>query len=59
MLDDLLTIASRHRALEEVLRWSLALTPPRLILSVAVRDKYPHDMVLPYAERVYLVYDTT
>lgn len=59
MLDDLLAIASRHRTLEEVVRWSLALAPPRLIARVVIQDEYTHDVVLPYADGVYLVYDTT
>jgi hypothetical protein len=59
MHDDLLAIASRHRTLEEVVRWSLVLTPPRLIARVVIQDEYTHDVVLPYADGVYLVYDTT
>jgi hypothetical protein len=59
MLDDLLTVASRHRTLEEVVRWSLALAPPRLISRVVIQDEYTHDVVLTYGEGVYLVYDTT
>jgi hypothetical protein len=56
---DLLAMASRHKTLEEVVRWSLALTPRRIISSVVVQDEYTHDVVLPYSEGVYLVYDTT
>ncbi len=59
MLDDLLSVASRHRTLEEVVRWSLALVPPRMIARVVIQDEYTHDVVLPYDEGVYLVYDTT
>ncbi len=59
MLDDLLTVASRHQTLEEVVRWSLALTPPRLISRVVIQDEYTHDVVLTYGEGVYLVYDAT
>ncbi|MEP7123791.1 MAG: hypothetical protein ABJE95_22875 [Byssovorax sp.] len=59
MHDDLLTLASRHRTLEEVVRWSLALAPPRLIVRVVVQDEYTHDVVLQWADGVFLVYDTT
>ena len=59
MIDDLLGIVSRQRTLEEVVRWSLALAPPRLIARVVIQDEYTHDVVLPYAEGVFLVYDTT
>jgi hypothetical protein len=59
MHDDLLSVASRHRTLEEVVRWSLALSPQRMIARVVIQDEYTHDVVLPYDEGVYLVYDTT
>ena len=55
----LLAIASRHKTLEEVVRWSLAATPPRLIQSVVVQDEYTHDVVVPGGSGLYLVYDTT
>ena len=48
-----------QRTLEEVVRWGLALRPPRVIERVVVQDEYTHDVVLPYADGVYLVYDTT
>jgi hypothetical protein len=59
MHDELLALASRQRTLEEVVRWSLALTPPRLIARVVIQDEYTHDVVLPYDDGVYLVYDAT
>ena len=55
----ILAIASRHKTLEEVVRWSLAATPPRLIHSVVVQDEYTHDVVVPGGSGLYLVYDTT
>jgi len=61
-LDDgrsLEAVASRHKTLEEVVRWGLAQTPPRLIRDVIVQDEYTHDVVMQWDEGVYLVYDTT
>jgi hypothetical protein len=55
----ILAIASRHKTLEEVVRFSLTATPPRLIQSVVVQDEYTHDVVVPAGSGLYLVYDTT
>jgi hypothetical protein len=48
-----------QKTLEDVVRWGLARSPPRLVESVVVQDEYTHDVVLPWSDRVYLVYDTT
>ena len=42
-----------------MVRRSLALNPPRVVSSIVVQDEYTHDVVLPYSDGVYLVYDTT
>ena len=52
-------VVARQQTLEEVVRWGLAHQPPRMIVSVVVQDEYTHDVVLRYADGVYLVYDTT
>jgi hypothetical protein len=52
-------VVSGHKTLEDVVRWGLALTPPRLVERVVVQDEYTHDVVLRWGEGVYLVYDTT
>lgn len=57
--DALYAVAAAHRTLEEVVRWGLAQKPPRLIQSVVTQDEYTNDVVLPAAEGVFLVYDTT
>lgn len=57
--DALEAATARHRTLEDVVRWGLALRPPRLIEDVVKQDEYTHDVVIPYADGVYLVYDTT
>lgn len=48
-----------QRTLEEVVRWGLAQKPPLLIQDVVVQDEYTHDVVIPYRDGLYLVYDTT
>ena len=57
--ESILALASRHRTLEEVVRWGLCQRPARLIQSVVAQDEYTNDVVLLAADGVYLVYDTT
>ncbi len=52
-------IVATQRTLEDVVRWSLALDPPKVIAAVVVQDEYTHDVVLPYEGTLHLVYDTT
>ena len=52
-------VVSSQRTLEDVVRWGLAMTPPRLVERVVVQDEYTHDVVMRWAEDIYLVYDTT
>lgn len=54
-----LRLAAGQKTLEDVVRWGLAQHPPRLVERVVVQDEYTHDVVLLYADGVYLVYDTT
>ena len=51
--------AAGQRTLETVVRWGLALRPPRIIEQVVAQDEYSLDVVLRYADDVFLVYDTT
>jgi hypothetical protein len=52
-------VVSGQKTLEEVVRWGLARKPPQLVEAVVVQDEYTHDVVIPWAGGVYLVYDTT
>ena len=59
-LRDELTRAVRgHRTLEDVVRWGLEAHPARIVANVVVQDEFTHDVVLPYADNVWLVYDAT
>ncbi len=53
------TLVAGHTTLEDVVRWGLAQRPARLVEQVVVQDEYTHDVVVPWSEGVYLVYDTT
>jgi hypothetical protein len=54
-----LRVAAGQKTLEDVVRWGLAQRPPRVVERVVVQDEYTHDVVIRYADGVYLVYDTT
>jgi hypothetical protein len=52
-------LIASQRTLEDVVRWGLSLSPPRLIADLVVMDEYTHDVVIAYNKQLYLVYDTT
>ena len=52
-------LVSSQKTMEEVVRWGLAQSPPRIVARVVVQDEYCHDVVMPYRGDLYLVYDTT
>ena len=52
-------VVAGQKTLEDVVRWNLAQRPPRLVERVVVQDEYTHDVVIRWADGVYLVYDTT
>ncbi len=51
-------VAEQH-SLDRVIRDGLALDPPALVVDVIVMDEYTHDVVLPWRDGLFLVYDTT
>ena len=59
VLDAIETVVASHRTLEDVVRWGLALSPPRLVERVVVQDEYTHDVCVAWRGGIYLVYDTT
>jgi hypothetical protein len=44
-------LASQH-ILQDVVRW-------RMVATVVTQDEYTHDVVVPWDDGLYLVYDTT
>ena len=58
-LSSIEAVVSGHKTLEDVVRWGLAKRPPCMVELVVVQDEYTHDVVVRWAEGVYLVYDTT
>lgn len=59
VLETIEVLISSQRTMEDVVRWGLAMKPPKLVTQVVVQDEYTHDVVIPFSDEVYLVYDTT
>ncbi len=47
------------RTLGDVLAWLRALTPPRTVTEIVTQDEYTHDVVAPWEDGLWLVFDTT
>jgi hypothetical protein len=56
---DIQVLMGLWKTLEDVVRWGLMGNPRRMIEEVVVQDEYTHDVVMPYADGLYLVFDTT
>jgi len=54
-----LTGLGELRTLGDVLSWLRAQTPPRTVDEIVTQDEYTHDVVLPFDDHSWLVYDTT
>ncbi len=50
--DALAGLLASQRILQDVVRW-------RMVASVVVQDEYTHDVVVPWDDGLFLVYDTT
>lgn len=48
-----------HGMLDRVVRWGLESEPRRLVVDVIAQDEYVHDVVIPWDDGVWLVYDCT
>jgi hypothetical protein len=57
--EELLGFISKQGTLHDVVLASLARTPLRMVADVVIQDEYSHDVVLPWSNDIWLVYDTT
>ncbi len=48
-----------HQRLSDVLRWCAEREPAVVPILTVAQDEYSHDVVIPYAEDLYLVYGST
>jgi hypothetical protein len=47
------------RTLGPVLEWLRAQEPPRVVREIVNQDEYTHDVIVPWSERLVLVFDAT
>ena len=47
------------RVLASVLDWLRAQDPPRAVAEIVTQDEYTHDVIVPWSERLVLVFDAT
>jgi hypothetical protein len=47
------------RTLGPVLEWLRVQEPPRLVRDIVTQDEYTHDVIVPWGERLVLVFDAT
>ena len=47
------------RTLGPLLAWLRAQDPPRIIREIVTQDEYTHDVIVPWSERLFLVFDAT
>ena len=45
--------------LEHVIHWGLSLPGSPTIAEVITQDEYTHDVVLPYSDHLFIVFDST
>jgi hypothetical protein len=53
------TAVEDHHMLDRVILWGLSTTPQRLVTDVIVQDEYTHDVIVPWGDGLFLVYDST
>lgn len=47
------------RTLAGVLEWLRIQEPPKSVAEIVTQDEYTHDVVVPWSERLVLVFDAT
>lgn len=47
------------RTLGPVLDWMRAQDPPRTVRDIVTQDEFTHDVIVPWSERLVLVFDAT
>lgn len=50
---------ARQTTLERALDWGRSREPPLKVETVLTQDEYTHDVLVPFEDGRYLVYDTT
>ncbi len=50
---------SHHRSIKHALDWLASLTPPLAPTDMVTQDEYSHDILVPYPNGLWLIYDST
>lgn len=56
---DVARTVAELRNLRQILNWGATLSPARKPEQVLAQDEYTHDVVMRYADGVYVVFDVT
>jgi len=48
-----------HSSLEQVINWGLSQNPPKVFADTIQQDEFTIDVIIPYDDNLYLVYDVT
>jgi len=58
-LREIQSVIADHGNLDRAVRWGLGADPRRVVSDVVVQDEYTHDVVMPWGDGLFLVYDCT
>jgi hypothetical protein len=52
-------LVAKHTSLENILVWSMALSPSVCLEDMIQQDEFTNDLVIPFENNLFLVYDVT
>jgi hypothetical protein len=52
-------LVAKHTSLENILVWSMAQSPPVCLEDMIQQDEFTNDLVIPFENNLFLVYDVT
>ncbi len=50
---------ARQTSIKQALDWLRKLEPPRAPIDLVTQDEYSHDILVPFADGLFLAYDCT
>lgn len=52
-------VLSHHQGLNDAMYWGLEIEPQRMVAEVVTQDEYTLDVLMPYDDDLWIVYDAT
>jgi len=56
-------LLGRQRSLKDVIRWAkgqpAGMLRPTVVVDVVIQDEFSHDVIVPWGQRLTLVYETS